>query len=401
MVPVTFNLHSYKERVKQSIVQRAAAMDCGDYPLDWAWLTYALSQDGKENNPLFRESLAKLLSWASSESAWSQERSLAALALCAYLTVDDDDGHDFLVSKLLDKLEGLLGKEVGKFSPLNDPGQVFCIVLGAKGRLLRSQGQALEEICLRNSETGRLRRRALYTAALLELGKLPRAWPVLSDDLRVIPEDVIAVLWLYERYKERSAQDAGALWKAFENTKDSFALESPAAEEEGLPSVSNLDIALLYEALAIQTRKPDVDLLFDAYPLHARVREITEREFKAKAYVAAVEQATRALNELIQQKTGVTDKSEAELVQATMKQIDRPDKLLIKFNNFLHEDGGRNEQAGLALIAEGVFKAFRNPKGHKPKDHPLVQLDGYEALDQLVMISFLMKRIEEAQGSCR
>jgi hypothetical protein len=84
-----------------------------------------------------------------------------------------------------------------------------------------------------------------------------------------------------------------------------------------------------------------------------------------------------------------------------MKQIDRPDKLLIKFNNFLHEDAGRNEQAGLALIAEGVFKAFRNPKGHKPKDHPLVELDGYEALDQLVIISFLMKRIEEAQGPSR
>jgi uncharacterized protein (TIGR02391 family) len=400
MVPVTFNLHSYKERVKQSIVQRATAMDCWDYPLDWAWLTYALGQDGKENNPLFSESLAKLLSWASSQSAWSQERSLAALALCAYLTADDDGRHGPLASKLLDKLEGLLGKEVGKFSPLNDPGQVFCIVLGTKGRISRHQGEALERICLRNSETGRLMRRALYTAALLELGKLPRAWPVL-DGLKVIPEDVIAVLWLYERYKQKNTQDAGALWKAFENVKDSFALESPGTEEEGLPPVSNLAIALLYEALAIQTRKPDVDMLFDAYPLHARVREITEREFKAKAYVAAVEQATRALNELIQQKTGVMDKSEAELVQATMKQIDRPKKLRIKFNDFLHEDAGRNEQAGLALITEGVFKAFRNPKGHKPKDHPLVELDGYEALDQLVIISFLMKRIKEAQGPSR
>jgi uncharacterized protein (TIGR02391 family) len=400
MVPVTFNLHSYKERVKQSIVQREATMDCGDYPLDWAWLTYALGQDGKENNPLFSGSLAKLLSWASSDPAWSQERSLAALALCAYLAADDDARHDSLASRLLNKLEDLLEKEVGRFSPLNDPGQVFCIVLGTKGRLDRSLGQALKEICLRNSETGRLMRRALYTAALLELGKLPRAWPVL-DDLKVIPEDVIAILWLYQRYKEKSTQDAGTLWKAFENVKDSFALESPAAEEEGLPPLSNLAIALLYEALAIQTRKPDVDMLFDAYPLHTRVRQIAEGEFKAKAYVSAVEQATRALNELIQQKTGVTDKSEAELVQATMKQIDCPDKLRIKFNDFLHEDAGRNEQAGLALIAEGVFKAFRNPKGHKPKDHPLVELDGYEALDQLVIISFLMKRIEEAQGPSR
>jgi len=397
MVPVTFNLHSYKERVKQSIVQRAAAMHCGDYPLDWAWLTYALSQDGKENNSLFSGSLAKLLSWASFQSAWSQERNLAALALCAYLTADDDARHDSLASRLLDKLEGLLAKEVGSFSPLNDPWQVFCIVLGTKGRLHRSQGQALEGICLRNSETGRLVRRALYTAAILELGKLPPAWPVL-DDLEVIPEDVIAVLWLYERYKEKRTQDAEALWRAFENVKDSFVLESPVSGREGLPAVSNQAIALLYEALAIQTRKPDVDMLFDAYPLHARVREITEREFKAKAYVSAVEQATRVLNELIQQKTGVMDDDGVGLVQATMKKIAQPEKLAIKFNPFLQTQSGKDEQVGLSLIAEGVFKAFRNPKGHNPKDHPLVELDGYEALDQLVIISFLMKRIEEALG---
>ena len=51
---------------------------------------------------------------------------------------------------------------------------------------------------------------------------------------------------------------------------------------------------------------------------------------------------------------------------------------------------------GLACISEGIFKAFRNPKGHKPRDHPLIELDAYDALDQLITISFIMKQIDEA-----
>jgi uncharacterized protein (TIGR02391 family) len=87
-----------------------------------------------------------------------------------------------------------------------------------------------------------------------------------------------------------------------------------------------------------------------------------------------------------------------ELVQATMKQINEPTKLKIKFNEFLHEEAGKNEQAGLALLCEGIFRAFRNPKGHKPEDHQSVQIEADEALYQLVIISYMMMRIEKSQG---
>lgn len=389
------NFHSYKEKLKQSIVRRKTTLDISAYPLDWAWLTYALSQDGIENNPLFSEALAGLLGWAFSESAWAQERNLAALGLCTYL-MPNDDRRRSLVGSILDKLDSLLAKEVGKFSLLNDPEQVFCIILGVKGNVSRSQIETLQRVSGRNSTTGRLMRRALYAAAVLELDILPPSWPVLNEQ-GAGPEDVIAILWLYERYKEKCNQGTGQLWKAFENVKDSFTLESPLTEEENLISVTNLAVGMLYETVTRQTQKPDVDMLFDTHPLHPRVREIAEHDFKNKSYVAAVDQATKVLNELIQQKTGIYDKNEAELVQASMKSISQPEKLAIKFNDFLQEESGKNEQAGLALIAEGIFKAFRNPKGHKPKDHPLIELDGYEALDQLVTINLLMKRIEEAK----
>jgi hypothetical protein len=49
------------------------------------------------------------------------------------------------------------------------------------------------------------------------------------------------------------------------------------------------------------------------------------------------------------------------------------------------------------LICEGIFKAFRNPKGHKPEDHHSVQIESYEALYQLVIISYMMMRVEKSQ----
>jgi uncharacterized protein (TIGR02391 family) len=139
-------------------------------------------------------------------------------------------------------------------------------------------------------------------------------------------------------------------------------------------------------------------LLFEYFPLHPKVRAIVQDHFRNGKFVAAVFEACKNLNELIQEKSGVKDKDDVELVQATMKQINEPTKIKIKFNKFLHEESGKNEQAGLALICEGIFKAFRNPKGHKPEDHPIVQIQPYEALCQLIVVSYLMERVEKADS---
>jgi uncharacterized protein (TIGR02391 family) len=156
------------------------------------------------------------------------------------------------------------------------------------------------------------------------------------------------------------------------------------------------EMAMLYQAVLKEVKHPEPALLFELFPFYPRLREITREHFMNKKYEAAVFEATKALNEMIQKVSGVTDKNEAELVQATMKQIAKPSELKIRFNDFLYEESGKNEQAGLAMICEGVFKAFRNPKGHKPEDHPLVELDAYEALHQLIVINYLMVRMERA-----
>jgi hypothetical protein len=49
----------------------------------------------------------------------------------------------------------------------------------------------------------------------------------------------------------------------------------------------------------------------------------------------------------------------------------------------------------LGLIAEGIVAAMRNPKAHTTKDN--IPLDAYEALEQLIVISYLFKRVDKAQ----
>lgn len=57
-----------------------------------------------------------------------------------------------------------------------------------------------------------------------------------------------------------------------------------------------------------------------------------------------------------------------------------------------------DEQKGFSSLTMGIFQAFRNPKGHQPKDKNWVGIDAYEALDQLVVISLVMKRLQDATG---
>jgi len=389
MVPLTMNLHAYRGDLQAAIIARMSLLDPAAYPFDWAWLTYALSQNGREVNPIFREALHKLVKWAFSQSAGSQYRDLAPLGVCAYL-VEDEEHQSLLAKRIVTMLNALTEMEIGRFSPLNDPEQVFCVALGLKHRIAGLQRDQLSAYARQRIATGRLIRRVFYAASLLELGDDPHDWPTLTNE-SVDPEDLIAVLWLHERYNQSEV----ALWRAFENVKEATSLTIPSTEEITLIPLSNRAIAILYEAVTRQTRAPSPEMLFENYSLHPRVREISESLFKKGEYLNAVLEATKALNEFIKLRAGST-KSEWALVEEAM--CGKSPK--IQFNS-LKTRSQRDEQRGLALIAKGIFAAFRNPKGHEPKDSPAVSIEPYDALDQLVTISYIMKRVEEATSGVR
>jgi uncharacterized protein (TIGR02391 family) len=386
------NFYEFKDDLKRGIFKRLDKIDPIKHPTDWAWITYAFSQDGKENNRLFKSGLDELEKWAQAKDAGKQERHLAPLSICVYFG-EDKEKYTEIKNKVISILDEVLKKEISKFSPLNDPEQVFCISIISK-HLPNKHKRSLLEIISKRLE-GRVLRQVLYVASLIELGNKKIEWSQFKENDS--PEDLIALIWFYERYKKFHTKDVISLWKSFENIKSMINLNT-LTEGEGLINISNRSISMLYEAVSLEIRGYDPNMLFDIYPLHRRVREISEKHFKKGSLVIAVDQATKVLNEFIQEKTGIKNKNEAELVQSTMKNIQNLDRLKIKFNKFLDEDSGKNEQSGLALISEGVFKAFRNPKGHKPEDHPIVHLDAYEALDQLITISYLMQRIEKAES---
>ena len=389
------NFYELKERIGREIINRITTIKINSYPLDSAWLLYALSIGEKCINPFFEQGISELERWALLEESGKKNRDLAPLSLCAFLSTKSEIKKEF-IKKVKGILTKALSKQDMRFNVLNDPEQIFCASLLLKND--QDLGSQIASVVKKNIN-GRASRKVLFIASLMEFGENPkRFFSVLKNTGN--PEDIISLLWLFERYRRDIVNESLiGLWESFDAIYPSIEI---ASTEEGTYALSNRDLAFLYEAVVKELTGPDPNMLFDLYPIHPEVKKIAYEHFKHKKYVTAVFEATKKLNEFIQHKTGIRNKSEAELVQATMKQqIGNPKNLVIQFNEFLSEDSGKNEQKGLALITEGIFSAFRNPKGHKPEDHPLVDITPYEALAQLIIIDYTWKRIENAKINVR
>jgi len=392
MVSMRMNFYQYREEVRKAIIQEIARLDSEWDPFAASWLAYALSQDGFDANQPLLELIKRLDLWTETEEdeIWSTRRNLGALCFLAYfLRKVDKEVPDF-TNRVLQQIERSLKDQKGhKFSPVNDPEQVFPIALLVHS--LEEAPQHLVNFLRKRAQEGLkgpLKRRLLYQAVLRELDE-SISLPTVSIEDAVDPGDIIALVWYWERYGAQRERATG--WKAFESIKEWLSFGQNGGRE-GARVLSPPEMALLYEALTRETATPDPNLLFELYPLHPRIKEIAASLYKNGEYPNAVEEATKALSTFIQEKTGCR-KAEAELVQSVMKNFPKP---TLQLTPYLETDSGKNEQAGLALIAEGVFKAFRNPKAHSPKDAPQVQIDALEALDQLVIISYIFKRVERA-----
>ncbi|MCD6493882.1 MAG: TIGR02391 family protein [Archaeoglobaceae archaeon] len=391
MVPLNLDFYELKEEIKREILNRLERIDIYDHPLDTCWLIYAMQKEG-DNNFFFQNLIHELENWATSD-AGKRDRDLGPLSLYVHLK-----GESETDDKIAEKINLILGNNISKlvrikFNVLNDPVQVFCVSLSKK-LIEPNIRNELTKIIEKNIN-GKLTRKVLFTAALIELGENPERFKrAITIEGNEEIEDVISFLWFIERYRGFLEIEVLEIWALFEKIYP--ALYSKG-ESENRFIISNQTLAFLYEAILKEIREPDPNILFDLYPLHPEIKKVSAEHFKNRKYVSAVFEATKKLNKMIQEITGIKNKSEAELVQATMKQIGNPEKLVIVFNDFIHEDSGKNEQAGLAYIAEGIFRAFRNPKGHEPEDHPSLEMGPYEALDQLITIDYIWRRIERAK----
>lgn len=395
------NFYTYKEDVKRALIRRKEQLNIDDYPLDWAWITYAFSCEDTEGNPLLEPMLERASRWATSEKALEYDRNVGALGMfCFVLNETKHREWEKISNLILEKLKDLTSKKMHKFHPLNDPEVVFGLSIGF--------GKEVSDFLLKHLKEGArsesLKRHLFFTAALIELGAKTRLTNLLPPAEQIRIDDLIPAIWFVERYGSYGTfqQIKPTLWDMFTKSKETLSLEPyKEANISGQRILSSAELAMLYEALVLETKEPDPVMLFDDYPLHPRIKGVAESLFKQGEYFNAVFEATKVLNDLVRRITK-SQEHEINLMQSAMgdpkaKEIKNPK---IKFNELdptvLDYQSQQNEQRGLSMIACGIFHAFRHPKGHEPQDTSWGDIHPYEALDQLIVISHIMNRIEKA-----
>jgi len=385
MVSLSIDFYGARDSIQTEVLRRLESIDVSGQPFDGAWLLYGMSALGLKEENVFATTLNALGKWSATRAAGTRERDLAPLCLCHFLS-QEAGVKTHTVQKVREILNGALKTLGRKFNVLNDPDQLFFVSL-LNSVLDSKTKESLVEFA-KKSATGRVSRKVLFRAALVELGNSIQQGEIEGLDPGSDPDDVVSVLWIVKRYTPHGVL---ALWQKVETLLPTFRLGAGPEECR----LSNRTLALLGEAVSRETREPDPKMIFDLFPFDQEIRNIARDHFRQGKYVSAVFEATKKLNEFIQKASG-SQKSEAELVQSSMQF--RGDKApIVQFNEYLKETSGKNEQNGLAMIAEGIFKAFRNPKGHKPEDHPFLGMKGCEALSQLIAIDYILKRVRNAK----
>lgn len=124
---------------------------------------------------------------------------------------------------------------------------------------------------------------------------------------------------------------------------------------------------------------------------HAEVVRHCRPELLKTDYYEAVFEAVKGLGTRLREKAGV-DQDGRSLVQATLQGKSPRIRLTA-----CTTETERNEQAGIALLAEGIFAAFRNPPAHEPR---LVwHVSEQDALDVLGTLSMVHRRLDAARVS--
>lgn len=122
---------------------------------------------------------------------------------------------------------------------------------------------------------------------------------------------------------------------------------------------------------------------------HPEVVRYCREELLRKDCYEAVFEAVKGLGTRLREKSGLDEDGRA-LVQAALR--GKQPRVLVTDCSTVTE---RNEQEGVALIAEGVFAAFRNPAAHEPR---LVwEVSEQDALDVLGTLSMIHRRLDAAR----
>jgi uncharacterized protein (TIGR02391 family) len=391
--------HSLKQQTKTLLLRRWQQMDVADDSLVWAWTVRALGAEGLENNPLLKQALEQARRWLNSDEVWKRDSQLASAGiLSALFRQAGDEGSVQIAPRVVERIEQLRAKEVGKFSLLNNPDIVFGIAVGFADAFPDELRKWLAEHCQRSAQTNNWPRCMSFSAASYELKGTISSLAVKGSDLQAY--EVIPALWFAERYPKLLDSDdrRRSFWEAFERIKEGISWEDNNGENAALYAPSPVDTAMFYEALLCRTGEIDAVALFKNLPLHPEVRQAAESLFIKGEYVNAVFEAMKTFIEKVKNRAGNPVNSSGMALDGVVllenvfsRQGSRvPPLKFTDLNNLAEED----EHDGLYFIARGIQKAFRNPAGHLPRTS--IPLSPGEALEKLATISYMMKRLDSA-----
>ena len=121
--------------------------------------------------------------------------------------------------------------------------------------------------------------------------------------------------------------------------------------------------------------------------IHTQVLKYCKAELMEDNYFHAVFEATKALAQIIRDKTGI-QKDGSALVDEAFS-INNP---YLIFNK-LQTETERAEHKGFTMLLKGCFSAIRNPKAHEPK---ILWSGEDDVIDYFSLISMLYKKLDSA-----
>ena len=129
--------------------------------------------------------------------------------------------------------------------------------------------------------------------------------------------------------------------------------------------------------------------------LHPSVWRAAAPKWKADQWHDAVIAGAKAVNILLQRKTGRTDISEVQLVQEAFSRNEpTPTAPRLRFPDIEDAKTRESMTQGALSFGVGCFQAIRNPIGHLPDEaHELTR---HEALERVAAFSLLARFIEQA-----
>ncbi|MCF6271571.1 MAG: TIGR02391 family protein [Rhodobacteraceae bacterium] len=125
---------------------------------------------------------------------------------------------------------------------------------------------------------------------------------------------------------------------------------------------------------------------YEGLELHPYIEKAAGQLFKDGHYANAIENAVKALNNIVRLNSGIEDRDGSNL----METVFNPKNPVLAFNN-LNDQSNRDEQKGFMMLFSGAVSGLRNPRAHK-----IIEDDPEKALEFIAFISLLSKLSDSA-----